>query len=226
MQTIPGEIAVLKNALVALGLVLLVALAALAAPARGFAPARDLSPNGTVTSDLVPMLECEGNTAEDLGGLGTGTRIDATHVLTAGHVASIGNCRINGEPILLVFKSVKLDVAIFKTLPHPGAWPALCEPLHFGEAYTAYGYALGGPLHREVVLGTIHRGTTAAADPGFGDTGLFVGSEKFIPGMSGGPIVNSRGQLVGVIVGYENLSNISLGRMLADTPLCGAPDVV
>ena len=29
------------------------------------APARGLSPNSVVTSDLVPMLECDGNTAED-----------------------------------------------------------------------------------------------------------------------------------------------------------------
>ena len=127
---------------------------------------------------------------------------------------------------MLVFRSVKLDVAMFRTLPHPGAWPIRCEAMHFGEAYDAYGYAQGGPMHREEVLGTVHRPTSAADDPGFGDTGMFVGVEKFIPGMSGGPIINARGQLVGVIIGYETLGNISLGRMLADTPLCGAPDVV
>ena len=200
----------------------LLALALVAAPIA--TSAEDATPNRAVTANLVPMIDCNGFTEID-GGLGTGTRIDATHVLTAAHVAAIGNCRINGEPLKLTFKSVKLDVAVFQTLPHPGAWPIHCEALHFGEEYIATGYALGNPLYREKVLGTVHRSTTAALDPSFGDTAMFVGPEKFVHGMSGGPIVNSHGQLVGVIIGFEDRSNVSLGRMLADTPLCGAPDV-
>ncbi len=206
----------------ALVFVALVAAPFAALNALAFVLPEPIPANRAITNDLVPMIKCRGTAG--IGGLGTGTRISPTQVLTASHVAEIGNCSINGEPVELEMQSVRLDIAIFKTLPRAGSWPVNCEPLRFGARYHAAGYARGAPLYRQEVFGTLHAAVPARILPKFGGTAMYVGRETFIPGMSGGPIVNDRGQLVAIVIGYNKALGVSYGRSLADTPLCGAPD--
>lgn len=186
-----------------------------AAPA--LMPATPLTTNLDVSDETVPLIFCAGPNEM---GTGTGFRVSPSLVITAGHVGGIGACYIDGELTELVTIDRANDFAILKTKPKRHWWRISCEPMEFGETYYALGYAKGGPLYTEEVFGTINLPTPRSVNPGFGETGMFVGREQFIPGMSGGPIVRSNGKLVGIVIGYNTAVKVSYGRFLNDTEVC------
>lgn len=171
-----------------------------------------------LSGDIIVKIICRDAKG---GGSGTGTRVGPNLVLTAAHVSNGRTCTINGEPVEQVEASPALDFALLRTLPVARWKPISCRPMAFGHPYTAWGFAMGGPLHRQQVFGTIVHPLSTEVHPGFGKTGIFVGFERFIPGMSGGPILNSQDQIVGIVIGFHPVVPASYGRMLADTHLCG-----
>jgi hypothetical protein len=143
---------------------------------------------------------------------GRGTAFEAGgRMISVNHVTSLSNCHIGSDPVVPTPEG-DLD---FSTIALPAqGFRVNCEGFKNGEYYWAVGYADGNPIQRVTTLvGTGER------DPGNGEA-LLLGDPTVIPGMSGGPIFNSAGEVVGTVNMYSQIFPISLSRELKDTSLC------
>jgi S1-C subfamily serine protease len=50
---------------------------------------------------------------------------------------------------------------------------------------------------------------------------VLIGEYNYIPGMSGGPVLDELGQVVGTVNAYIPGTPISLSREMRDTSVCG-----
>jgi len=174
--------------------------------------------NQTDNSDQQPNREDTPAT-----GSGTGFKVTSNnHVLTNNHVA--GNCkeltvtRSGDIPIKaeLVASDPVNDLALLKTRSslagatakfNGGAQPRA------GEEIVVYGFPLAGALASSgnIVVGNI------AALAGLGnDSRHYQISAPVQPGNSGGPLLNNRGQVVGIVV--AKLNAIETAKVTGDIP--------
>lgn len=175
----------------------LAGLALLAAPAS-VAPA---IPDG----NAIPMVSCNGSR-------GSAVRIGPHLLVTAGHVIVNEGCKINGEPVQVVYKSTN-DFAIIRTEQTGPFLKADCGGFIKDKAYSAVGHARGLPW-----LTTVSLIGTGLWNAGFaGLWGVFT----VIPGQSGGAVIDDEtGKVVGVINWYDMQKGISGSVELKGTPLC------
>ncbi len=195
---------------------LLIALAAIFALVVPVAPAVAVPADPAAASEQVEPAVVRIDTAVDYQGvigLGTGFVIDpAGQVLTNFHVVQ-GADRITGTvggrpyPAEIVGYDRKRDVAVIQLLGAGGLPVAPigdANVLAPGEPVVALGNAMGSdaPLTREVGTLTAFGRTVEAEDTLTGSTdeltGLFEFAAPVRAGDSGGPVVNSAGQVVGV----------------------------
>lgn len=171
------------------------ALAAVPAPA---------SPDVLITHlSAIHMVQCvEGSgTAFEAGG----------KMISVNHVTSLTGCDIDGAPLLSTPES-DLD---FSTIALPaGGFRINCGGFKKDEYYFAVGYAEGLPVQRLILL----LGTGEHDD--YNGEAILLGSPTVIPGMSGGPILNQAGEVVGTVNMYSTIYPMSLSRELKDTSLC------
>lgn len=152
---------------------------------------------------VIPQLECA-------SGKGTGIQLDGDRILTAAHVATRGPCGVNGVPVTTEFVSPDRDIAVVKGANPYGVRAILsCDGIAPGERYLAAGYALGGPPNIEPLVGTTQRQ---------GDAVVMRG--RVYPGMSGGPVIDSDGRVVGVIVRYFKQVDFAAVIPISETYLC------
>lgn len=148
----------------------------------------------------VALIQCSGR-------LGTAFWIGPTRVLTAAHVVSHEACLIDGAPVTVVSEDDTADIAELRS-PAPQPFMAhRCEPYRIGGTYRAIGFVLGQYRANIPWLAT---GQTDR-DSGQYD---FIGEAQ--PGMSGGPILDSQGRVVGIV----NQRYPARSRALKDTSLC------
>lgn len=191
---------------------LLAFMATGAAPATlpGPVPSEEASPPGPffLTLDLIQQIVCGTWT-------GTGSRIDSDLVLTAAHVASHDDCTIGGQPARVEYINGGLDIAVMRIAsPAPTARMVIsCAKPKPGGTYFAVGYAFGRVFAVQRYVGT------GGKAPGSGQA-IFQGLA--FGGMSGGPMVDENGQIIGVVT-QRNSSGTALtsARLLKDTYLCG-----
>lgn len=146
--------------------------------------------------------------------LGTAFRIGRTTFETAAHVASNVGCTIDGAPVSIASIDGQLDAAtISAPIPSPDAAQIDCGGFKVGQWYWADGYANGLPLQ---LLMPVY----AAAYHHASGLQILVGPELFIPGMSGGPVMDSSGRVVGIVNAYNREYRVSLSRALKDTNVC------
>ena len=147
------------------------------------------------------------------GGVGTGVIIDtAGHIVTNNHVVTVGGGTRPADRITvtladqrtaratIVGRDQATDLAVLKIdadnlTPAPFAAP---ETLHVGQDVVAIGFALdlkGGPTVTRGVLSA--RGRTIDEQPYTINDALQTDA-GINPGNSGGPLVNARGEVIGI----------------------------
>jgi hypothetical protein len=151
------------------------------------------------------------------GARGTAFQINSNTALTAAHVSSIGGCKINGMPVEVVETDPSGDFAILRYhwFPRSRGLRLSCEGYRNGQVYVGIGFAKGLPIQRALAgqyLTTLPKAKLEWAT-------LFT-PVPFIPGMSGGPVFNGRGEVVGVVNAYSPFFPLSFSRSLSDTSLC------
>lgn len=150
-------------------------------------------------------------------GVGSGVRYKTHGILSVNHVTRMTNCKVDGVPIATPYANEALDFSVSRS-PVVGQGAEIdCGGFKEGEIYAAIGYASGLPVQR-----MLFAKSSAAAQVmiPWGSFSAFLTPVNFIPGMSGGPVVNEAGKVVGVVKGFYSTAPVSYARALKDTPLC------
>lgn len=185
--------------LMACGIILAGLLALAGAPAAG-APSYPV----VVTQDAgIVRLECFGAGGQSSG---TAVHLGAGRYVTAAHVLEGTTCQIGPNPIAITHFSPETDFAMFDAAPAVTAIAVSCAGFRPGEHYLARGYAFGHETNA-------HLPWIASYFPREGRT-EFVGDA--IPGMSGGPVLDRKGRVVGVVL--QRLASAAIP--LSSTPVC------
>jgi hypothetical protein len=124
------------------------------------------------------------------GGWGTATKIGPSEYVTAAHVIDAGGCMVGGVGITVNRVDRWNDYATFTGPTSNHVIPVSCGDFHAGTVYVGRGFAAG--FNANVLVPWL---ATELTDRGFR---IFV-SDASIPGMSGGPILDRRGRVTGVI---------------------------
>jgi hypothetical protein len=150
---------------------------------------------------MVKMVDC---------GTSRGTAFYADNrLISASHVTESA-CFVDG----VFLKQTHEDGLDFSSEPSTvSGYKINCEGFKDGETYFAVGFAHGLPVQRLIVL----TGTGQKADNGMA---LLWGAPTVIPGMSGGPIINMKAEVVGQVNMYSIILPVSLSREMKDTSLC------
>jgi hypothetical protein len=139
------------------------------------------------------------------------------HLLTNNHV--VANCTTittrDGKPLQLVSKNVRSDLALLKadTVPisvavfRGGVAPKL------GEGVVAFGFPLPGLLSSE---GNVSTGILSAMSGIRNDVRFVQISAPTQPGNSGGPLLDSSGHVIGVVV--AKLDALNVAKITGDVP--------
>ena len=172
------------------------------------APTNEAIPSPFIELDTVKRIVCETV-------VGSGVRIDGNLVLTADRVVAGRACTIDDVPVELVHEDGARDIAIVRTAAASSIRvPLTCAGFATGFSYFAVGFAHG----RKLVVQRLH-GTDGIEIRDEALRGLSQLRGLVFPGMSGGPIVDEAGQVVG-IVSAGNGSGLTLSRALNQTKLC------
>jgi hypothetical protein len=148
-------------------------------------------------------------------GRGTAFRVGSTHWISVAHVASLHGCTVDGAPIAVTQLDYVRDFARFDTKGSGNGLRVNCGGFVAGEWVWAIGHARGLPFQTAMALYV----TYAKMPDG---KRILIGPATVIPGMSGGPLLDSSGAVVGTINAYIPGTEISLSRDLRDTSICGA----
>jgi len=170
------------------------------APSESIAPAGNLDPDGFSAAQRMTVRVR--NVGCDSLKTGTGFAVDAHTLVTNRHVIEdtkeLQVTTYDGRTIDVTAASATAvaDLAIVTTEQSIGGFSALAQedPVE-GDAITVIGYPLGGKLTTVsgVVLGSI-------ADPLGAALGtVMVTTAPVEPGSSGSPVLNEKGEVVGVI---------------------------
>ena len=141
------------------------------------------------------------NVSGKLAGTGTGFFINNTDVVTAEHVVQ-GCTRLaleDGSPLTLIAGDADLDLAILASTKRSGVWLELSTDVkaRLGESVMALGYPYLGELGQGL---TVTGGNVSALQDTRGSKERIMISAPVQPGNSGGPLVNARGAVIGVVV--------------------------
>lgn len=136
--------------------------------------------------------------ASNVTSTGSGVRIASAHIVTNDHV--INSCkkiRAQGEMASLLATDKRADLALLKVRPVNGSTAQLRQSkIRIGDDVAVAGFPLSGILSGFNVT----RGNVSSLSGLGGDTRLLQITAPVQPGNSGGPLVDSNGNLVGVIV--------------------------
>lgn len=137
----------------------------------------------------------------NLAGTGTGFFINNTDIVTAEHVVN-GCQRLalkDGSPLRLIASNDDLDLAVLSATERSSVWLELSADVnaHLGETVMALGYPYLGTLAQGL---TVTGGNVSALQDIDGSNDKIMISAPVQPGNSGGPLVNSRGAVIGVVV--------------------------
>ena len=144
------------------------------------------------------------------GGYGTAFRAGGQWI-SVDHVTRLGGCFVGAMPAPARPEG-NLDFTVIAPAKRHGL-KINCEGFKKDEIYWAIGYAKGLPIQRAIRL----IGTADSADNGMA---TLVGWPTVIPGMSGGPVINLEGEVVGTVNMYSKTLPISLSVELRGTSLC------
>ena len=151
-------------------------------------------------------------------GSGTGFKLDTGVWVSVHHVTSLGNCKVDGVPIIVTYSDFMGDFSTF-IVPgdrRVGGLKADCSGYQAGQWYFGTGHAKGLPILTSVpVLYSKAMGSKLTPR---GWAVLIY--NRFIPGQSGGPAFNVWGRVTGAVNAYNPVWPISFSRPLSETIIC------
>lgn len=131
--------------------------------------------------------------------IGNGYAITAEHVVAGGSAVQYQTSRgAEKRPVDVLWASAEFDVALIRLrdAPRIAAAPVTCRAAIRGEPIKAYGNPLGLPFFE--TSGMISIAIPATIDRW---KSSIVFSAPIAGGMSGGPLLDAQGHLLGIIVG-------------------------
>jgi hypothetical protein len=171
--------------------------------------ALNVSAQTPVSSDVVRYAQVRQVDCNE--GKGTAVNTDKGWI-SADHVTSLSFCEIEGHPIDAKGER-GLDFSTLRVAIRGAQFKVNCDGIKPGSWVFAAGYA-GGYSWQTM---TRHLATYQKTDDGLR---ILLGSPTVIPGMSGGAVLNEKGEIVGIVNAYSKIYPISYTRELRDTSLC------
>lgn len=151
---------------------------------------------------------------------GTGFFVsDQGYVLTNNHVVDgcrnvtvtqVGDAPV---PVQVVARDASNDLALLKSSLVPKAIPALAARVRVGDSIFVYGFPLTGLL---ATNGNFTVGNVTAPAGLHDDTRMVQISAPVQPGNSGGPVLDQKGNVVGVVV--SKLDALTVASAIKDVP--------
>lgn len=130
-------------------------------------------------------------------------------VMTAAHCIGGKETFIDSEPAVLKAKDVKNDLAVFyvKGIDHTALTMAVSNP-RIGEEVASYGYGWGleRPFFR---VAHVSDNKTTIPDLEGGPWVIVDGA--YVPGQSGCPVVNAKGEVVAIVQRTSNTTGLGVG---------------
>lgn len=171
------------------------------------APVIDFGPITPVSHPSVAQVVCE-------DGRGTAFKIESGQWLTARHVSANGGCTLNGRRVYQAHADQVGDFAIIDIGDSStGGLKVDCGGFRDGEWYHGIGFGKGVQQSKSVRHSAFHSML-------WGRSFAVLMANRFVPGMSGGPVLNSAGEVVGIANAYGIEQRISFSRELKRTKLC------
>lgn len=149
-------------------------------------------------------------------GRGTAFRLDGKHWASVAHVTSLHGCQIDGLPIAITEQDGDRDFSRIDVGGRKVAGLKVdCHGFIPGEWYWAVGFALGRDFQTAIAVYATYAKTADGKR-------VLIGEYNFIPGMSGGPVMDAQGNVVGTVNAFIRGTPISLSREMRNTSVCGA----
>jgi hypothetical protein len=151
-------------------------------------------------------------------GSGTGFKLDTGTWVSVDHVTSLGNCTVDGIPIVVTHADKSGDFSTF-VVPgdrRRGGIKANCEGYKEGRWYHGQGHARGLSIVTSVPVLFLRVLNQQTHPKGF----KALAYNRYIPGQSGGPSFNDNGEAVGTVNAFLIFYPVSLSKQLKDTIVC------
>jgi TPR repeat protein len=160
-------------------------------------------------------------TGGEIAKVGTATAFvvsDQGHLLSNHHVVSgCSQVRLAGseKPLKLLPQDATNDLALLQMLDKPQAVAVFraANDLRQGESIVIYGYPLEGTL---AAGGNLSPGVVSALAGLGNNTSQIQITAPVQPGNSGGPVLDGKGQVVGVVV--QKLDAVKVAKLTGDVP--------
>lgn len=153
-----------------------------------------------------------------LEGSGTGFKLADGRWVSVHHVTKLTNCTVDGVPIIVTHSDFMGDFSTF-VIPgdrRRGGLKADCSGYRDGQWYHGTGHARGLPILTSVPV-LYSRVLNEESHPRGWAVLIY---NRFIPGQSGGPVLNQWGAVTGTVNAYNPIWPISFSRQLRDTIIC------
>jgi hypothetical protein len=153
-------------------------------------------------------------------GTGTGFKLDSGLWVSVNHVTRLGNCSVDGIPIIITYADPLRDFSTF-IVPgdiRAGGLKVDCSGFQASRWYYGTGHAKGLPILTSIAVLYIPALNIGPSPRGW----RTLAYSRYIPGQSGGPAFNQHGGVTGTVNAYSPIYPLSFSLPMKETPLCPA----
>jgi hypothetical protein len=169
----------------------------------------DFGPTTFVEHPYVEKVQCN-------EGSGTAFKIKDGRWLSVNHVTDNSGCTIDGKPVTVISADVEGDFSVID-FPDKRSGGIEVNCLGFRDGGWYYGMGHGKGLRTPQVKAVRY---SAILTYFYSKKWGILQANRFVPGMSGGPVLDQTGRVVGTVNAYGIWERISFSRQLRDTSIC------